>query len=120
MVKFSPIGPVDEKGMEICADCASGNHSSHDPLLESVFIVKQKAWSNWRDMYDCKNELINDKCGKCNGTGDDPKWKTSLEDESVVPLDCEVCDGSGKVIPRTVAQCCCRATMPTEDPDEQA
>lgn len=77
MVKFSPIGPVDEKGMEVCADCASGNHSSHDPLLESVFIVKQKEWSNWQDLYDCKNELTRDG--------------------------------------RTVAQCCCRATMPKED-----
>ena len=57
MVKYSPIGPVDEKGMEICADCASGNHSSHDPLPESVAISKEKTWGNWRDLYDCKNEL---------------------------------------------------------------
>lgn len=109
MVTYTPMGLKDAKGNEICADCHAGNHASHAPDEE-----KMRVWllgehdRNWRDAYDCKNELTNDKCEMCQGKGK-LHWVVSDEWQT-----CEPCGGSGKTIPRTVAQCLCRANMPEQ------
>ena len=56
----------DAKGNPLCGDCAGGNHVSHDPDPKVVAEARENTYSNWRDLYDCKN-LFADQSGAITG-----------------------------------------------------
>jgi hypothetical protein len=66
MVTMTPIGPKDPRGNDICADCAAGNHVSHDPDREVMrrWLLQGRTTditrAVWKDSFDCKNELTRD------------------------------------------------------------
>lgn len=56
----------DKEQRPLCGDCAAGNHVSHYPDPKIVAEERERTYSNWRDMYDCKN-LFADQSGAITG-----------------------------------------------------